>query len=369
MEQTKNTCEVSTKDVLKHYLASIVIYGLILFVITFCPLFNETIENEKLNYIVFFIIYYLGYVIFALPIFLKFRPQSILESRNLTICRYFKRQFDKGLTTKEWLEKITPTQKESQSMMILFVKAFFGVYTINLLCNNYLTSLDYNFDFLREMFSQAYQYAASEGLFNGILQYIDDTADMWTKLTITLTTLILAFSYITELELFKNKVKSVDTTPLGVISCLICYPPLILLTNKLIPYLTQELIPAEILGLRIVLNILIVLIHLGSLFAIFRLGTKSGNLTNCGIVTGFPYNIIRHPDYTMQMCGYVLLTIPVYFIDSISIFEKLILVLGTCLWLYIYYLRAITEERHLIKDEEYQKYVEKVKYRFIPKVF
>ena len=38
-------------------------------------------------------------------------------------------------------------------------------------------------------------------------------------------------------------------------------------------------------------------------------------------------------------------------------------------WAFIYYMRALTEERHLLKDPEYQAYTEKVKYKFIPGLF
>ncbi len=36
------------------------------------------------------------------------------------------------------------------------------------------------------------------------------------------------------------------------------------------------------------------------------------------------------------------------------------------MWNLLYILRAITEERHLGKFEEYREYIKKVKYRFIP---
>jgi protein-S-isoprenylcysteine O-methyltransferase Ste14 len=38
-------------------------------------------------------------------------------------------------------------------------------------------------------------------------------------------------------------------------------------------------------------------------------------------------------------------------------------------WSFIYFLRAITEERHLSNDPEYVAYAQKVRYRFIPGVF
>lgn len=359
--------EVTTKDVLKHYLSSILIYGLVLLFITFCPILNDSIDNEGFNYILFFLIYYICYIVFALPIFLKFKPQSVLQSRNVTILEYLKRQFKK-VSTAEFVQNITPNESEKQALMITFMKAFFGYYSINLLCNKFIPSIGYNIDYLKEMFVQAHLYTQSAGLYAGIFQYIDDSSDMWVKMLIMLTTIILGFSYITELDLFKNKIKSVDTTPLGVITCLMCYYPFMLLSEKIIPTPDENIVPVDNFTLRITLNILIILANLGIFISVARLGTKSGNLTNRGIVTGFPYNIVRHPNYIMQFCYIVFTTIPVYFSGLYPI-EIVLLTAGIIGWGYVYYLRSITEERHLIQDEAYQQYVEKVKYRFIPKVF
>ncbi len=38
-------------------------------------------------------------------------------------------------------------------------------------------------------------------------------------------------------------------------------------------------------------------------------------------------------------------------------------------WTIIYHLRTITEENHLGKDPDYQEYIKKVKYRYIPGVY
>jgi protein-S-isoprenylcysteine O-methyltransferase Ste14 len=42
---------------------------------------------------------------------------------------------------------------------------------------------------------------------------------------------------------------------------------------------------------------------------------------------------------------------------------------GYFMWGVIYVLRALTEERHLLKVTEYRAYCKKVKYRFIPGLF
>ncbi len=364
-----NTQEVSFNDVTKHYLSSLLIYGIILAFIIFCPVYNGTITNEGYDYITFFVIYYFLYMVIAPIIYYTVKPKSVLQSKSVAVMNYFARQLKNPDSTQEFLKNIEPNDSEKLAFMSFFIKAFFGVSCIIMLFNNYLPSFGYNLDFLKVMFQQAQQYMTSGDTSGGIIQYIIDSGDMWLKLIFTFTTLIYAFSYLTELDLFKNKIKSTDTTPLGVLSCIICYYPIILVTNQFIQTTEKSLLPVNDMTLLAILNVLAILVNLFSLIAIIRLGTKAGNLTNRGIVTGFPYNIIRHPDYSMQIFYIVITTIPLYLMPSSETGSKFLLTIGTFTWIFIYYIRAITEERHLIKDEKYQQYVEKVKYRFIPKVF
>lgn len=362
--------ELTYKDILKHYIFSLIIYGTIIAILILCPVYSETIQNPDFNYINLFLIYYIGYLIFAPIIYFIFKPKTLLESRSLTIVKYFERQFKKNNSTEEFLKNIAPNDTEKQAFTILFVKVFFGTYCLNLLCNKYLLSVGYNIDFLKEMFNQAYQYfQTGASLKEAIAQYIIDSGDMWLQMIMGLTTLVLAISYLTELDLFKNKIKSVDTTPLGILSCIACYYPITLLTDKFIQVTPQDLLPVNNIYLLETLNILAIIANIGILIAVLRLGTKSGNLTNRGIVTGFPYNIIRHPDYTMKIGYIIITTIPLLVAPNYFLFEKIIMGIATLAWIYLYYLRSITEERHLINDPEYKAYVEKVKYRFIPKLF
>ncbi len=367
MENSNN--EVRTIDIVKHYLASVLIYGLILFGLVLCPAYYETVDNDIFDYSGVFAIYFIAYFLFAPVIFAIFKPKSILESRSLTILGYFTRQFKKGVPVEDFLKNIEPNEKEKKALMTLFVQVFFGAYCVNTLCNNYLLNLGYNIDFLKVMFDQAVQYASTNGIYLGLIQYLIDTGDMWLKLILTVNITVLAISYLSELTIFKNKIKSVDTTPLGVLCCIACYYPVTLLTYKFLQVTEESLLPVKNQVLLAVLNLLIIIVNIGSMFAILRLGTKSGNLTNRGIVTGFPYNIVRHPDYIMQIFYIILTTIPLWIAADIDGLSKIIMTIATLGWIFIYYLRAVTEERHLIQDPEYQKYIEKVKYRFIPKIF
>lgn len=361
--------EISTKDILKHYISSIVVYGFILLFVIFCPLLRNGVENNQFNYIMFFIIYYVAYVVFALPIYLYTKPQTLLKSHNIAILEYVKRQFQRFENIGDRLKALDPKENEKQGIMIVFMKAFFGISCITILCNQYLPNIDYTISFLKEMFSQAITYTQSNGILLGTIQYIEDTFDMWLKIIVMLTTIILTVSYLTDCNLLKNKIKSIDTTPLGVISCIMCYYPLTILANQFIYSYTEETMPLPNTTTKIISIILLVIANLVILLATARLGTKSGNLTNRGIVTGFPYNIVRHPQYSMQMVCLIITTIPLFLMNDFMLIEKILYAFGTIGWIFVYYLRAVTEERHLIKDEEYQKYVENVKFRFIPKIF
>lgn len=365
----ENTQKPTNLDALRHYLASVIIYGVILMFLIFCPAYYETISNDNFDYTGALLIYYVGYIFFAPIIFFGFKPQSLLKSRSIAIFNYIARQFQKDMPLEIRLNNIEPKDDEKQALMTLFVQSFFGVYCVSMLCNNYLPSFGYNIDFLKVMFGQAVQYTSTNGFLLGAVQYLIDTGDMWLKLILTVSTIILTISYLTELNIFKNKIKSTDTTPLGVLSCIICYYPITLLTNKFFHITDESLLPVQNDFVLAGLNLLIILVNLGSLIAILSLGTKSGNLTNRGIVTKFPYNIVRHPDYSMQILYIIATTVPLYLMSDTGILEKILITISTFAWIYIYYLRAITEERHLIKDPEYQEYTKKVKHRFIPKLF
>ncbi len=360
--------EVTDKVILKHYLSSILVYGIILLILFVSPLFNQNIENPWLSYFSVLLVYYILYVIFAYPIFKKFRPQSVLESRNVVIVDYFRRQFSKGRNLEQKLFEMNLKDNEKQAFVILFIKTFFGVYSLSLLCNKFFPQMNYNIDFLSEMFSQYSQYIETSGIWSGILQYLDDTADMWLTFIFTITAFVFAFSYLTEADFLKNRIKYADTTPLGILSCVMCFYPFMLITEKLMPVNMRELVPIDDLYLRISVYILAILVNFVSMIAIVRLGARAGNLTNRGIVTGFPYNIVRHPDYAMQICYIILTFVPLYAVGDLNILGDIVLTIGMLLWIGVYILRAITEERNLIKDDDYKVYCQKVKYRFIPKI-
>ena len=101
------------------------------------------------------------------------------------------------------------------------------------------------------------------------------------------------------------------------------------------------------------------------LFAVYvwasvALGFKASNLTNRGIVAKGPYKYVRHPAYASKNLSWWIMAIP--FIIS----QGAVAVLGMAIVTFGYFLRALTEERHLSMDPDYVEYCKKVKYMFIP---
>jgi len=172
-------------------------------------------------------------------------------------------------------------------------------------------------------------------------------------------TVFFAFGYLFEASWLKNKIRSVDTSFFGWFVALACYPPFTDAFAKWAPWHTNDYAwfgsPEITFGFRLVLVLLLV----GYVSASISLGTKRSNLTNRGIVTKGAYAIVRHPAYICKNLFWWIVLIP-------AIPNTPLAILGMAFWTALYYFRAITEERHLIKDPDYEVYSTQVRYRFIP---
>jgi protein-S-isoprenylcysteine O-methyltransferase Ste14 len=136
-------------------------------------------------------------------------------------------------------------------------------------------------------------------------------------------TAFFTLGYATESRYLGNRLKSVDSTWLGWLVVLVCYPPFNGTSIKYLHWYASNSISFTTVNLTFIANLAVVLLVGVYASASVALGFKASNLTNRGIVS---------------------------------------------LWSFIYFMRAITEERHLNKDSDYQRYCKKVKYRFIPGV-
>lgn len=161
-------------------------------------------------------------------------------------------------------------------------------------------------------------------------------------------------------------------------AALACYPPFNALTGDYLPYdrnlpgtaivdfTRVELLDAAYadamnnfaeFGLR--------LVTLGSLtvyvWATMAFGLRFSNLTNRGIITRGPYAFIRHPAYISKNIA--------WWCENVRHFSSPWQFLFLAAWNLIYYLRAVTEERHLLNDRDYAAYCRRVRYKFIPGIW
>ena len=179
----------------------------------------------------------------------------------------------------------------------------------------------------------------------------------------SLDTIIFSFGYIVESKSLKNVVKSVEPTALGWISALVCYGPFFDTFTRFAGSLPQDFADFGNININIIAGISTIIFFSIYVWASVSLGFKASNLTNRGIVTTGAYKYVRHPAYAAKNIGWLLASVPLI---KIMGFKALINVL---IWMFVYYVRAITEERHLSQDPDYLEYKKQVRHMFIPGLY
>jgi protein-S-isoprenylcysteine O-methyltransferase Ste14 len=237
------------------------------------------------------------------------------------------------------------TRQEKIAILFLLVKAFFLPLMLNFFFGNCSAALGEFMQWNGKWSIYAFNTALYE-LAITILLVID--------------TGCFSFSYLIESKHLSSSVRSVEPTVLGWTVALACYPPL---NGTILPYLNwyakqEARFSSE--TTTFFLRIAILLLFVIYVWATLALGPKASNLTNRGIVGKGPYAFVRHPAYAAKNLAWWLMLLPVF---SFKI------VFSMLAWSVLYFLRAITEERHLLQDPEYREYCKKVRYRFIPGFF
>ncbi len=382
----ENLPKADNAIILKHYFSSLVVYGIVLLFIWFNPFFSKMLAyplKVTFNY------FYLYYMFGAPIIYICFRPKSLWRSHNLEIMRYFHRILThrpklKTMSAEEIkneLDFYLPKYYEKQSLILIFIKVFFGTQMLSIAYSNIhscIISSTAVYNDIKACFSQI--------LPSDFIQYktfiLDYREFIYSQCIIILYTIdvsIFTFGYFTELSIFKNKIRTVETTPAGLFFCLACYAPFFNATNSFLGWNHNDHAAAfsdpnsPVTWIFRICALFFLVIYVSASAA---LGTKGSNLTNRGTVSRFPYSVVRHPAYITKVMFWFLTTVPLFIVHfSVEGFSwkqylsNLILTFAAFICLAsIYYFRALTEERHLIKDPDYQDYVKKVKYRFIPHV-
>ncbi len=159
-----------------------------------------------------------------------------------------------------------------------------------------------------------------------------------------------------------NKSKSVDPTLLGWFVALACYPPFNSIMAEYLPYTGmgtgESYALFQPMWVDVLLKGITLICFTLYVWSTTAFGLRFSNLTNRGIITRGPYSIVRHPAYMAKNIA--------WWTEFVRSFHSPWQFIFLAVWNYIYYMRALTEERHLRDDPDYLAYCKVVKYRFIP---
>jgi len=173
--------------------------------------------------------------------------------------------------------------------------------------------------------------------------------------------IIASAGYIFSSRLLKNQTISTDKSWLGWLSCMICYPPLL----SLMLYIKEQtdsitwdtwLTPTD--PIYWAWAALIVLTWVIYWFSTIAFGLRFSNLSWRGLVDKGPYRFSKHPAYISKNIYWWLHTVP--FIGAETAIDFTTNILGLTFVSLIYYIRAKTEEKHLMQFSEYRSYHEKM---------
>lgn len=357
-----------------HYISSALIYAVAMAFLIFNPFYVNTFNETDIT--IFVLLLYLGYLVIA-PIFLfTIKSKTVYASHSIEIINYvlkiIKRQgLKKNANAAEFIQWLTPTYKQKQSFILYFIKFFFGPQLI-------LWSYHHFENTIAEWNKFVYTYKTLKGYGINIFtlaKYRDLFFLLFAQFLYFIDCFTFSIGYCTELTLLRNRIRTVESTALGLIFCLACYPPFSGVTASIVKwqhndhYYNISVNSAAIINwIFYAIAAFLILIYVAASVALF---TKASNLTNRGTVSIFPYNIIRHPAYSTKIALWWLASITI--IKNLLIhqhyLELVLYLLGAIVWSFIYYMRAITEERHLLLDPDYRAYTKKVKYKFIPFVW
>ncbi len=330
------------KKSLSQFVAGLSIYGFALLIISILPFYKGYLQNQTfivLRYL------YLAYVVFGFPVCYISDEDSSKPQELLSILDKFPDLF-KHFSYNFLNKSKTPidlTEREKIVLRFSLVKFFyiplmlsFTLGNINILRNSL------NKDFLHLIFSDFGSH------------YV-----LITQLFFAIDTFVFCFGYIFESKYLKNTLRTVEPTMIGWVAALASYPPFNDAGSRILGWYSSENFTMPNPVIDTLAKVAIILLIGIYLWATLSLGAKASNLTNRGIVTKGAYKYIRHPAYISKILAWWIMMLPR--LSPIAVFSMV----G---WSLIYYVRAITEEKHLIADPDYQAYVKKTPYRFIPGV-
>ena len=162
----------------------------------------------------------------------------------------------------------------------------------------------------------------------------------------------------------KTRFREIDPHPFHWIVVLACYPPFLYFVTSYfalfpsLPETSQRIIDNA--GVNTGIDLILLTALILYMLSGCSLAFSCPNLSYKKIQTKGPYRFMRHPATTFKL---IFFTLAFYRFAPAYTAGWLVFFL---FWLSVYIVRALVEERFLRRFPEYQAYMKKTKYRFIP---
>lgn len=180
--------------------------------------------------------------------------------------------------------------------------------------------------------------------------------DIFFKFGIAFDVCIGLYGYIFISKIFENEIITPNRSLKAWFFCLLCYPPLNIILNNYLyqrdDYIWSNLAKDNIF-LYIVCGVVVTLSWVIYWLSTYHFGLKFSNLTWRGLINSGPYRFLKHPAYFSKNIYWWVYTVP--FMTS-SIKNLILNVVTLSIVSFIYFMRARTEEKHLLNYVEYQEY-------------
>lgn len=166
-----------------------------------------------------------------------------------------------------------------------------------------------------------------------------------------------AIGYTMTLRVLDTQVRSTEPTGLGWMVALVCYQPFWSIIGEQYLRYGGGVSWGPWLGghpwLQAAWGTIIIVLLVVYCLATVSFGLRFSNLTHRGILTSGPYRFSKHPAYLCKNLSWWLIAVPFVGAGLWSTLQACALLALVNL---IYYLRAVTEERHLSRDPVYRAY-------------
>ncbi len=197
---------------------------------------------------------------------------------------------------------------------------------------------------------------ATENVFSGIVPFFVTVISLMFLFDVCFGT----FGYVMTFRPLDSHIRSANPYLSAWVFALICYPPFSLIKgdgplNYMIDGQSWKIWLADMPTLLIAWGVIMAVLTALYASATVIFGIRFSNLTNRGIVTVGPYRYFKHPAYLSKNLYWWFAAMP-----FLTTADDPVVAIRNCVLLglvnVVYFMRAKTEEKHLMADPAYQAY-------------